>query len=250
MNAPSSLTQGLALLGAAIDRERSGRPGHTASRLAEVTGIERSRVSRVTAELRRMEYLERDDTAVLAAGPEFFRVAAARNDPWLRAARYDLRMMASALKVTARVTAAAGAGALLVRSESGVVGTDIATRPGMLTPIWCTGAGRALLWDHDRAGLEDLLRDAQFVGVGGPAAARTVAELDALLARDRDRGVIVAADEYVDGVHEYALPIRAHGAIVASVAVSGPRPGAGREKRILALLRDSAARLNALAERG
>jgi hypothetical protein len=44
MDGPSSLSQGLTLLGAVVDRERSGRPGHNASRLAETSGMERSRV--------------------------------------------------------------------------------------------------------------------------------------------------------------------------------------------------------------
>ena len=108
MSAPSSLSQGLALLGTAVERERSGRPGHNAARLAEATGIERSRVSRVTQELRRLHYLERDETDVLSAGSSFFQTAGARNEPWLRAARAELRGLASGLEMTARVTVADG----------------------------------------------------------------------------------------------------------------------------------------------
>ena len=57
MPVPSSLAQGLKLLETAVERERSGRAGHTASRLADATGIERSRVSRLSRELSALGYL-------------------------------------------------------------------------------------------------------------------------------------------------------------------------------------------------
>ncbi len=221
MGTASSLTQGLALLESAVRQERSGRQGHNASRLAATTGIERSRVSRLTQELRALDYLSRDEASVLSAGSEYFRIAAALNVPWLRTARRELRALASQLRVTARITVAAGAGALLLRSETGVGSADPSVRPGMITPIWCTGSGRALLWDHTIDDLHELLADVQFIGVGGPEAARSVAEVDALLSRDRRAGLITAAEEYVEGIHEYAMPLRVRGSIVASVAVSG-----------------------------
>ena len=93
---------------------------------------------------------------------------------------------------------------------------DAAVRPGMITPIWCTGSGRALLWEHTPAQLDELLAGVQFVGVGGPAAARTVAEVASLLERDRAAGLVIAADEYAEGVTEHALPIHGSGGIVAA----------------------------------
>lgn len=247
MTAPSSLSQGLALLGSAVERERSGQAGHNASRLADATGIERSRVSRLTQELRALHYLERDETAVLSAGDAYFRTAAALNEPWLRAARHELRMLASRLRMTALVSAAHGAGALLLRHETGVGAADAAVRPGMITPIWCTGSGRALLWEHTPAQLDELLAGVQFVGVGGPAAARTVAEVASLLERDRAAGLVTAADEYAEGVTEHALPIHGSGGIVAAIAVSGPPPGEARTRAIRTLVRDVRDRLSALA---
>lgn len=247
MSTPSSLSQGLALLGAAVERERSGRVGHNASRLADATGIERSRVSRLTQELRALGYLERDEAAVLSAGDAYFRMAAALDEPWLRASRRELRMLASRLRMTALVTAASGAGALLLRSETGVGAADAAVRPGMVTPIWCTGSGRALLWEHTRTQLEDVLRDVQFVGVGGPAAARTVPGVEALLERDRVTGMITATDEYAEGVTEYALPIHGSMGIVAAVAVSGRPHPAARTRSIHALLHEVRDRLSVLA---
>ena len=247
MSAPSSLSQGLALLGSAVARERSGRPGYTGSRLAEVTGIERSRVSRLTQELRGLRFLQRDEDAVFRAGDAYFRTAAALDAPWLRAARQELRTLAATLHMTATISAADGAAALALRAEAGVGATDAATRYGTVTPIWCTGAGRALLWDHSLDRLRALLQDVQFVGVGGPAAARTVEEVHALLERDRAAGVVSAADEYAEGVAEFALPIRGAGGIVASIAVSGAPRGAGRTRTALAALHEVQSRLSARA---
>lgn len=243
MSAASSLTQGLALLEAAVAQERSGRQGHNASRLAQATGIERSRVSRLTQELRTSGYLDRDDASVLSAGANFFATAAALNIGWLRAARGELRALASRLGMTARVTVAAGPGALLLRYETGVGAGDPSTRAGMVTPIWCTGGGRALLWDFSLDELARLLHDVQFVGVGGPAAARTVEDIDALLVRDRERGIIIAAEEYVEGVHEYALPLRVDGSVLASLSVSGPRLSASRQRSAHRALEASIGRL-------
>ncbi|MGN8026857.1 IclR family transcriptional regulator [Microbacterium sp. 22242] len=247
MSAPSSLSQGLALLGSAVERERSGRPGHNASRLADATGIERSRVSRLTQELRALRFLERDEAAVFRAGDAYFRTAAALDAPWLRAARQELRTLASTLRMTALVSAADGPAALLLRSETGVGAVDASLRYGMATPIWCTGAGRALLWDHSPQRLAEVLQDVQFVGVGGPAAARTAGEVHALLERDRAAGVITAADEYAEGITDLALPIRDSSGVVASLTVSGAPLSAGRRRAAVSALREARDRLSTLA---
>jgi len=246
MSAPSSLSQGLTLLESAVERERSGRAGHNASRLADTSGIERSRVSRLTTELRALHFLERDDAGVLSAGDAYFRTAAALEQPWLRAARSELRILASTLRMTALLAAADGPRALLLRSATGVGSTDAAAPYG-IAPIWCTGAGRALLWDDSRSDLGERLREVRFVGIGGPAAARTTGEVDDLMERDRADGLIVAADEYAEGVTEIALPIRARGEIVASVALSGALRSEGRIRAARAALTAACDRLSALA---
>lgn len=247
MSAPTSLSQGLALLQAAVDRERSGRVGHNAARLADVTGLERSRVSRLTQELRSLQFLQRAETAELSAGPAYFGPARALNAPWLRAARRELRALATHLEATVSVSVADGPRALLLRFESGTNAVETSVRAGMVTPIWCTGAGRALLWDTDAPALRNLLEDVQFVGVGGPSAARTVAELDAVLRRDREAGAVRAVDEYVGGVTEYALPIRDGDRIIASLSVSGASSDADLARHAPVGLRAAVARLSALA---
>ena len=247
MHIQSSLSQGLRLLETAVERERSGRAGHTASRLAEATGIERSRVSRLTRELRSLRYLERDDAQAFRAGDRFLAVAAALNEPLLREARAELRAIAARFRVTSRITGRDGIRAVLLRYEAGVGASEASVRPGMVTPTWSTGAGRALLWDHDREQLETLLADVQFVGVGGPRAALSVVEIDALMQRDRERGIIWAAEEFDEGIHEAALPIRgADGATIAAISASGSALEQDRATEIAAAIAAAADRLTKL----
>lgn len=247
--ASSSLTQGLALLTAAVEQERAARPGISASRLAEHTGIERSRVSRLSRELSERRLLERDGDALFTAGAEFFRTAAALNVPWLRESRVALRSLASALGVNALITVADGVRGVVLRHETAAEGPDRSLRDGLVTPIWCTGAGRALLWDHDRADLDSLLRDVQFVGVGGPTAPRSPSEVERMQEHDRAAGLISAREEYDQGVDEFALPIRRGGAIIASVAVRGRHTAKGPSRRTRTLLEQFSQQLSDAAER-
>jgi DNA-binding IclR family transcriptional regulator len=243
MDRPSSLAQGLTLMSAVVDRERSGRLGYNASRLAQLTGMERSRVSRLTQELRSLDYLDRTAESVFSTGPAFLRTAGTLDQPWLRAARRELRLLASRFRMTARITVAEGPRALLLRFESGTGAPDASIRAGMRTPVWSTGAGRALLADHDHAQLEALLEGVQFVGVGGPAAARSIPELQELLQRDRANGITRAVDEYVAGITEFALPIRSHGAILASASVEGPPPSSATVAAVRSALEACVSRL-------
>lgn len=247
MAASSSLVQGLKLLDASVSQERRARPGLNASRLAETTEIERSRVSRLTQELRAREFLSRDDDALFSAGPEFFRTAAVLNATWLRASRSALRALASKLGVNALITIADGPRGVLLRCERSADGFDRSIREGLVTPIWCTGAGRALLWDHTPEQLDELLDDVQFIGVGGPTAARSTAEVRALLERDRADSLIAAPEEYDEGIDEFALPIRSRGEVIASLAVRGRHRPKGVTRDTRALLTQLARELSAAA---
>lgn len=244
----SSLVQGLSLLGAAVEQERRARPGLNASRLAEHTGIERSRVSRLTQELRARQFLRRDDDALFSAGPEFFDTAAVLNAAWLRASRVALRALASQLRVDALITVAEGARGVLLRYERSADRADHSIRPGMVTPIWCTGAGRALLWDHTPEQLEALLDDVQFTGVGGPTAPRSIEEVCRVQERDLTHGLISASEEYDEGVDEFALPIRCRGEVIASIAVRGRHRPKGASRAMRERLEHLSQELTAVAD--
>jgi DNA-binding IclR family transcriptional regulator len=81
------------------------------------------------------------------------------------------------------------------------------------------------LWDHGQAAILELLKDVNFIGVGGPGAAHSPGEVCDLMDRDRSAGFILAAEEFEHGVYELAVPVRKPvGTILASLSVLGSRP--------------------------
>jgi DNA-binding IclR family transcriptional regulator len=119
----------------------------------------------------------------------------------------------------------------------------------MVVPVWCTGAGRALLWDDDRPALDRLLGEVNFIGVGGPGAAHSIDEVWDLMARDVSRGYITSDEEFEHDIVELAVPVRdASGNILASLSVMGHRAEVGDDAAgVAAFLRGAAERLGNLA---
>lgn len=215
----------MALLQAVVDRERSGRAGFSASRLAEHTAIERSRTSRLTQELTDLGFLEKGEGAAFRVGPAYFELARARHAPWLRAARPELRRIAAERGAVTRISTLDGARAVLLRYESAPGAPSAATTAGMVTPVWCTGAGRALLWADDRESLESRLEGIEFVGVGGPNAAQSCDEVQARMDRDRAAGYVRAVEEFEYGITETAVPIlvpgpRGHSIVIGALSAA------------------------------
>jgi DNA-binding IclR family transcriptional regulator len=241
----ASLTQGLQIVRLVADREKWGRRLLGVSQLAAELGMEQSRVSRLTRELCDLGLLERIEKGPFRVGSRFLSLASSLNTGWVSEARTELEVLVAELGLRSRVTVRDGFRAILLRSSSnhGLPGSFV--RPGMVTPVWCTGSGRALLWDHDPEAIGALLTDVNFIGVGGPNAAHSPAEVIELMDRDRSRGFVVAAEEFEHGVHELAVPLRnAEGEIVASISVLGDsseiKPG---NKRIIKALTEAADRL-------
>jgi DNA-binding IclR family transcriptional regulator len=113
---------------------------------------------------------------------------------------------------------------ILLRTSSNDAVPGGFVKPGMVTPVWCTGSGRALLWDEEQPAVEDLLADVNFIGVGGPGAAHSPQEVVELMDRDRARGFVVAEEEFEHGVYELAVPVRtADGSVLAALSVLGSR---------------------------
>jgi DNA-binding IclR family transcriptional regulator len=114
----------------------------------------------------------------------------------------------------------------------------------MVTPVWCTGSGRALLWDEQQPAVQTLLEDVNFIGVGGPGAAHSPQEVVELMDRDRARGFVVAEEEFEHGVYELAVPVRsADGTILAALSILGSRA------EIMSRADDVAKALGAAAQR-
>lgn len=241
----SSLAQGLRIVRLVVDREKTGKQLLGVSQLAAELDMDQSRVSRLTQELCDLGLLERRERGPFRVGSAFFSLAATLNTGWVRDAGAELETLVASTGLRARVSVRDGYRAILLLASSNDSQAGSFVQPGMVTPIWCTGAGRALLWDHRRRGFEALLADANFVGVGGPGAPHSSAEAWELMARDRPRGYVVAAEEFEHGITEVAVPIRdPEGGILASLSVLGGRADVdGRAGEVADILADAAGRL-------
>jgi DNA-binding IclR family transcriptional regulator len=213
----------LRMVNAVLDRETSGRTGFNISRLADEVGIERSKASRTTQDLCDKDFLERREDSTLRVGSAFFAVAASLHPGLLRRSRPLLRSLAVSYGAGARLSVRDGVQVRLLRAESAAGSAqEWLGRASLVTPCWCTGAGRALLLDHTLEETTALLEDYELIGVGGPNAARSAAELVAANDRDRLRGIVAAHGEFEHGVTEYAVPVRdTDGHIRAAVSVVG-----------------------------
>ncbi|MCX5165378.1 transcriptional regulator [Streptomyces sp. NBC_00264] len=246
----SSLRAGLRLVDAVINRERSGRTGFNVSRLADEMGLERSKASRMTQELCDKGFLERREDSTLRAAHEFFALAASLNPGLLHSSRAILRRLAIRHGASARLSVRDGVLVRLLRAESSPGMADQwMTRTTLVTPCWCTGAGRALLWDHTKEEIAMLLVGYELIGVGGPNASRSAAEVARANARDAPGGLVTAHGEFEHGITEYAAPVRdAQGRVFAAIAVLGRQNDlAPREELVRTDLTAAAAELGNLS---
>ncbi|CAI3791042.1 IclR family transcriptional regulator [Pseudarthrobacter sp. MM222] len=222
----SSMAQGLRIVRLVADREKWGRRLLGVSQLASELDMEQSRVSRLTQELCELGLLERVERGPFRTGPRFFSLAAALNAGWVRESRTELEALVASFGLRSRVSVRDGFRVILLRASSNDAVPGSFVKPGMVTPVWCTGSGRALLWDDRQPDVQALLKDVNFIGVGGPGAAHSPEEVIQLMERDRARGFIVAEEEFEHGVYELAVPVRsADGSILASLSVLGSGAG-------------------------
>ena len=242
------MAQGLRIVRLVADREKLGRRLLGVSQLAAELDMEQSRVSRLAQELCELELLERVDRGPFRTGRRYFSLAASLNTGWVREAKTELEALVAELGLRARLSVREGYRVILVRSSSNDAVPGSFVKPGMVTPVWCTGAGRALLWDFDRPAMDALLQDVNYIGIGGPGAAHSTGEVWDLMVRDHATGFIAAAEEFEHEVVEIAVPVRdAGGAIRASLSVLGSRAQVGSDAApFAAVLASAAERLGSL----
>ncbi|WP_353711414.1 IclR family transcriptional regulator C-terminal domain-containing protein [Arthrobacter sp. K5] len=220
----SSMAQGLRIVRLVADREKRGRRLLGVSQIASELEMDQSRVSRLTQELCELGLLERVERGPFRTGPRFFGLAAALNTGWVRESKTELEALVASFGLRSRLSVREGFRVILLRTSSNDAVPGSFVKPGMVTPAWCTGSGRALLWDEEQPAIEALLADVNFIGVGGPGAAHSPHEVVELMDRDRARGFIVAEEEFEHGVYELAVPVRtAKGSILAALSVLGSR---------------------------
>ncbi len=228
--ASSSSTEGrlardLALLDRLADAEAAGESGLGVSALAELTGRDKSQVSRALGRLADAGFVDRDGlTRRYSIGWTVFSLAArASSGRLLSAAVGPMRTLSSELGETVHLCVLDGAELVTLRTEapghryraSGWVGTRVLA--------YGTSAGRALLVDATRAEIERRFADVAFVPSGPHVCVRDIASLAAAAAEAREAGYAIVDEEFEAGVAGVSAPIRDfRGAVVAALNVSAP----------------------------
>ncbi len=219
----TSVRRAVDLLFALGTDEAAAAGGLGVTRLAEVVGGEKTRVSRALRTLDGYGLVERDPaTQAYRLGPALFSLAARSGPQRLRAlAPPFLRRLVAEQGERAHLSVLDGAFVLTILSEAPTHAVQAAGWVGRVVAAHCTASGRALLADHDLDALARRLPEP--FPAAGPNAPSDVAELATRIAGDRERGYAVADEESEAGLVAVAAPVRDFtGAIVAAVNVSGP----------------------------
>ncbi len=221
----TGLRRGLAIVEVLADHAASGGEPLGVVRIAELTGREKSQVSRTLRILAETGFVERDlATRGYRIGWRLFALAARAGEPrMLTLATPLLRRLAAELGETAHLSVLDGTEVLTLLSEAPAATIRATGYSGRVVHVACTSSGRALLFDHDRPALDALLAVTGLARLG-PNAPRTAAELWRRLERARAQGHAVVEEESEVDLVAVAAPVRDfRGRVVAALNVSGPR---------------------------
>jgi DNA-binding IclR family transcriptional regulator len=195
-------------------------------RLAELSGNEISRVSRTLDVLAESRLVDRDpDSLVYRLGWRFFAVAARAGDLQLRttAPRF-VRLLTDEFGERAFLSVLNGREVLTIVSESPTHTIQAADWTGRSHPyLYCTSAGRALLFSHGDEDLAALLGDVEF-HPAGPNGPTSFDEFRARLARERRSGWVYADEEFEPGLVGVAAPVFGFDSrVIAALNLSAPK---------------------------
>lgn len=194
-------------------------------RVAELIGREKSQVSRTLKTLAESGFVDRDAATLrYRLGWRFFALAArAGEQRLLSVAPALLERLVKGLGETAHLSVLQGTEVLTVLSKSPPHAVKADGWAGRTVPIYCTSAGRALLFDHDREALFGLLSGVELRELR-PGTVRNVEELHESLVAARAQGYALVDEEFELGLVGAAAPVRDFGGhIVAALNVSAPK---------------------------
>lgn len=212
--------------------------------IQDASGLAKSTTSRMLASLERSGLLERDAAGSYVAG-RLFWLYAARHDPWddlVRLARPAMDAIGEATGETVHLSVTRGDRVVQVAQVDStyLLGTRDWTE--VEVPAHVSALGKVFYAWHALALPSDPLDQLT------PATLGDVAALRRDLARTRERGWAITADELEIGLTGAAAPVRGpRGDVVAALGVSGPTPRLeGRLDELGRNLLDHAAALSAL----
>lgn len=229
-NRETSLRRGVEVL-ALLGSDAAPPEGLGVTRIAQLTGYEKSQISRT------LRVLEEADLVQRIAGGRGFRlgwgcfalVSRAGEPRLLELAGPALQSLVARFEETAHLSVLRGREVLTLLTEFPAHALAARGWAGRTVPVYCTSSGRALLFDHDGAALRSTFGDAGFPAAG-PTASRDLAELERRLDEDRRRGYARVVEEQEPGLVAVAAPIRDFaGRVVAALNMSGPQFRFGRQ---------------------
>lgn len=214
-----------------------GRSSLGVVEIARRLGRDKSQVSRVLKLLADAGFVDREaGTLRYRIGTRLFAIGASAVDQRLRA-EADAVVEREAARLGERVEVCVRSGGSAMTISTATPDSELRSVGwiGRTTPLACTAAGRALLFDADDADIARLL-----VPIGlampGPEAPRSLDDVLVRLRADRERGYALSRHEMDRGLVAVGSPVRdAGGRVVAAVAASGP------ESRLDAALSEASA---------
>lgn len=221
----TSLRRGIAILLAIEAEEALGGAAPGVTRLAALTGSDKSQISRSVKILAEHGLVDRDpDTLGYQLGWRLLTMAGhASRATLLAAAEPLLKRLARETGERAHLSVLRGATALTVLSEGSDRAVEASGWVGRTVPLHSTSSGRALLFDHTATEITELEVESRF-GEGTGKAPADAAELYARVASARARGYAIVDEEFEAGLVAVAAPVRDFGGrIVAALNVSAPK---------------------------
>jgi DNA-binding IclR family transcriptional regulator len=221
----TSLRRGLQILLAFGSDEALAEGGVGVTQIAALIGQEKSQVSRALAVLSEYGLVQRSSGGrTYRLGRACFMLASRAGEPRLiEEARPALAQLVEEVGEAAHLSVLQGAQVLTLLTQASSHAIVARNWVGRTIPAYCTASGRALLLDHDRAGLLELLGVNRFAPQG-PNTPADVAELLRRIRRARQLGFAVADEESERGLVAVAAPIRDFtGRVVAAINVSAPK---------------------------
>ncbi len=226
----TSLRRGLQILLTLGSDAALTEGGLGVTRLATVTGHEKSQVSRALAVLAEYGLVERTPgDRVYRLGWECFTLAARAGEPRLiEEAETALAQLVDDVDESAHLSTLRGAMVLTVLTQPSLHAIAASGWVGRRIPAHCTASGRALLFDHDQRALLQRFGPEPF-SPQGPNAPADLGDLERRIHRAREVGYAVADEESERGLVAVAAPIRDFtGGVVAAINISAPKFRLGR----------------------
>ena len=221
----TSLSRAIAILNAlgSPDVTRSGGVGVV--EIARLVDREKSQVSRTLKTLSEAGFVLRDpQTLRYRLGWRMFTLAAsASNQRLLTLTPHVLRQLVGRVRESVHLSVLQAGEVHTLMSESPARAIQAAEWIGRGTPLFCTSAGRVLLFDHDDEDIRALVEPIDPSGAG-PNAPRDVDDMLARLQQARELGFAGIDEEFDAGHAAVAAPVRDFGGrVIAALNISIPK---------------------------